>query len=114
MANPTSFSTLNAVKENSAVSQPTLTQGALNGRKAVQVDASYANKKDFSAGVGPEMFNGLGSMLIAIGLLFTTVVATAAVGIASLSLSTAGITFGILLGAGALILLSIKVLNPRF
>lgn len=94
--------------ETSAISS------VVNGHKFVKIGPSYDKKNDFGAGVGPEMFYGIGNALVTIGMLFATAVATVAVGIATASLATAGITFGALLGATILLSIFIRAINPKF
>lgn len=122
-----SISTVNSTENNSSVSHIGSTiQSEVNGRTIVKIDPVYAKKNDFGAGVGrgkfngighilgPRFFNGIGHVLLTAQLLFAVVVGTIVVGVATLSLSTTGITFGVLLGSTILISLYIKAKYPRF
>lgn len=98
-----------------AINKPVLVadSGQLNGKSFV-VLKSYQERKDFSAGVGPGMFDGLGSGIVILGLLFTSTVAAAAVGIAAYNLKKSGIAFGIGLAGTILTTLVLKAIAPKF
>ncbi len=69
-------------------------QGSLNGRSVVCVDASYANRKQFVSGVGPGMFDGMFSTMLIFVAVIVSVIATLSAGLATQQLSTAVVTGG--------------------
>lgn len=90
------------------------TVGGLNGRSIVQIDPSFAKKRNFVAGVGPEMFKGMGTTILMCGssivLLFSTTVSTLAVGAATdFALKPTLVTLGVGLGVSAAVPLAIKL-----
>jgi hypothetical protein len=113
MSKQVQFSTVNVAQEIPSIpSTATKAQGEMNGRRFVQIEPSYAKKNDFGAGVGPGMFNSVGRVFITIGMLFASVLATIAVGIATLSLAKTGITLGVSLGITSLAFLVIGYIDP--
>jgi hypothetical protein len=80
--------------------------GNLNGKGVVFIDPSNKTRKSFLAGVGPGMWDGvwtdLARIFTTIVLLFATVTATLAVGIATRARKPTLVTLGIGLSASAL------------
>ena len=75
--------------------------GSMNDKSVVQFETSVA-RQSFKAGVGPGMFDGLGTALVLAAIGLATLCATAAVAFATRNPIKASITFGV----GALVILA--------
>lgn len=93
------------------VSKPAM--GQLNGKNVITMN-SYQNKKDLAAGVGPQMFNGIGRGFVTAMMLFATALTSAVVTYATLDRKIAAITAGVGVGLTILTNLFLRATDPTF